>query len=55
MPFDITTLSETSVTDVDNQNDFEIQGYQPTFVLLIYLFIWGFTSLSTLYRLYHDG
>ena len=23
--------------------------------LLIYLFIWGFTSLSTLYRSYHDG
>ena len=22
---------------------------------LIYLFIWGFTSLSTLYRSYHDG
>ena len=21
----------------------------------IYLFIWGFTSLSTLYRSYHDG
>ena len=23
--------------------------------LLIYLFIWGFMSLSTLYRSYHDG
>ena len=23
--------------------------------LFIYLFIWGFTSLSTLYRSYHDG
>ena len=23
--------------------------------MLIYLFIWGFTSLSTLYRSYHDG
>ena len=23
--------------------------------LIIYLFIWGFTSLSTLYRSYHDG
>ena len=22
---------------------------------LIYLFTWGFTSLSTLYRSYHDG
>ena len=22
--------------------------------ILIYLFIWGFTSLSTLYRSYHD-
>ena len=22
--------------------------------LLVYLFIWGFTSLSTLYRSYHD-
>ena len=21
----------------------------------VYLFIWGFTSLSTLYRSYHDG
>ena len=25
------------------------------FGLCIYLFIWGFTSLSTLYRSYHDG
>ena len=24
-------------------------------MVLIYLFIWGFTSLSTLYRSYHDG
>ena len=23
--------------------------------VIIYLFIWGFTSLSTLYRSYHDG
>ena len=23
--------------------------------LFVYLFIWGFTSLSTLYRSYHDG
>ena len=23
--------------------------------LMLYLFIWGFTSLSTLYRSYHDG
>ena len=23
--------------------------------LFIYLFIWGFTSLLTLYRSYHDG
>ena len=23
--------------------------------IFIYLFIWGFTSLSTLYRSYHDG
>ena len=23
--------------------------------VFIYLFIWGFTSLSTLYRSYHDG
>ena len=22
---------------------------------ILYLFIWGFTSLSTLYRSYHDG
>ena len=22
---------------------------------IVYLFIWGFTSLSTLYRSYHDG
>ena len=26
-----------------------------TFIYLFYLFIWGFTSLSTLYRSYHDG
>ena len=26
-----------------------------TLDLFIYLFIWGFTSLSTLYRSYHDG
>ena len=25
------------------------------YLLFIYLFIWGFTSLSTLYRSYHDG
>ena len=25
------------------------------FFLFVYLFIWGFTSLSTLYRSYHDG
>ena len=31
-----------------NQNCFGISLY-------IYLFIWGFTSLSTLYRSYHDG
>ena len=24
-------------------------------ILCIYSFIWGFTSLSTLYRSYHDG
>ena len=23
--------------------------------MFVYLFIWGFTSLSTLYRSYHDG
>ena len=23
--------------------------------IFVYLFIWGFTSLSTLYRSYHDG
>ena len=26
-----------------------------SFIYLIYLFIWGFTSLSTLYRSYHNG
>ena len=25
------------------------------FFLFIYLFIWGFTLLSTIYRSYHDG
>ena len=33
-----------------NKPDFKI--YSET---CIYLFIWGFTSLSTLYRSYHDG
>ena len=28
---------------------------QGRILLLVYLFIWGFTSLSTLYRSYHDG
>ena len=27
----------------------------PSVHLFIYLSIWGFTSLSTLYRSYHDG
>ena len=27
----------------------------PSISLLVYLFIWGLTSLSTLYRSYHDG
>ena len=26
-----------------------------THILCLHLFIWGFTSLSTLYRSYHDG
>ena len=34
---------------------FEIIKCIPQFYQDIYLFIWGFTSLSTLYRLYHDG
>ena len=29
--------------------------YQPVLHCLFCLFIWGFTSLSTLYRSYHDG
>ena len=31
---------------------FNIFQYQ---TIMVYLFIWGFTSLSTLYRSYHDG
>ena len=29
--------------------------FRPFADCYIYLFIWGFTSLSTLYRSYHDG
>ena len=36
------------VSPVDNQSVFNVGGH-------IDLFIWGLTSLSTLYRSYHDG
>ena len=49
-------------------NDFEIAATEFDLIIVkenselilmgmmeLYLFIWGFTSLSTLYRSYHDG
>ena len=35
--------------------NFEFRYAQFTAYNFIYLFIWDFTSLSTLYRSYHDG
>ena len=37
------------------QRDFKITPLMAIIAKFIYLFIWGFTSLSTLYRLYHEG
>ena len=42
----------------DNQIEFYVRGWIVQIHYLLYLFIlfiWGFTSLSTLYRSYHDG
>ena len=34
---------------------FGVPTLEELLLSFIYLFIWGFTSLSTLYRSYHDG
>ena len=48
-----TPLDELIITDIPGYRNFTRMA--PAFCDLIYLFIWGFTSLSTLYRSYHDG
>ena len=46
---------------LDDSNDFSWQAAKASHAVLlcridfIYLFTWGFTLLSTLYRSYHDG
>ena len=35
--------------------EINVKGFSWKFFKRVHLFIWGFTSLSTLYRSYHDG
>ena len=51
-------LVDGKAFNVDSVNDLKLAvewGTRSQVVDFISLFIWGFTSLSTLYRPYHDG
>ena len=50
----IISLLKSKIGNLPLGNNYSLETTIPQ-LCLIYLFIWGFTSLSTLYRSYHDG